>query len=136
MSKLYVRIYGLDRDVPEADRITLVKSIFAPLIELTDEQVQLIPDREYGGYRNFNFVTCEEADVERLSTALDGTTTAEEGYELTVNEARPMEERKPFNRNDRGGSRGGFGGGSSRGGDRGPRRDSNGDGGGYQRRDY
>ena len=124
MSKLYVRIYGLDRDVPEADRITLVKNIFAPQIELEDKQVQLIIDREYGGYRNFCFVMCEEVDVARLSEAFDGITT-EDGYELTVNEARPMEERKPFNNNrsnssrggDRGGDRGGYRGGSQ-GGDR------------------
>ena len=119
MSKLYVRIYGLDRDVPEADRITLVKNIFAPQIELEDKQVQLIIDREYGGYRNFCFVMCEEVDVARLSEAFDGITT-EDGYELTVNEARPMEERKPFNNRSnpsRGGDRGGYRGGNQ-GGDR------------------
>jgi hypothetical protein len=122
MSKLYVRIYGLDRDVAPEERISIVKAIFAPHIELADDQVQLITDREYGGYRNFCFVMCEEADVARLSEALDQTTT-EDGYELTVNEARPMEDRKPMGRNDRGGSRGGFSRGGDRGGDRAPRRD-------------
>jgi hypothetical protein len=101
MSKLYVRIYGLDRNVSPEERISLVKNIFAPHIELQDDQIQLIQDRDYGGYRNFCFVICEEGDVARLSDALNETTT-EDGYELTVNEAKPLEDRKPFNK--RGGS--------------------------------
>jgi uncharacterized membrane protein YgcG len=112
MSKLFVRINGLDRNMPPAERVELIKKIFVSVYpEITDESVQLIADKEYGGYRNFCFVTCESDQVGPISEALDGQEV--EGYQLTVNEAEPPREKKPFDRNS---PRPSYGGGASRGG--------------------
>jgi hypothetical protein len=117
MSKLFVRIGGLDYSLTAEERVDLVKSIFQPHIELDDAAVLLITDKMHGGFRNFCFVTVDAEQVQPLTEALDNTTT-EEGYQLTVNEAEEKPERKPFNtrgpRNDsRGGSQGGsYGGGN------------------------
>ena len=113
MSKLFVRINGLDRNMQPAERVELIKKIFVSVHpDITDENVQLIADKEYGGYRNFCFVTCSEEQVAPMSDALDGQEV--EGYQLTVNEAEPPRERKPFDGN--GGGRPSYGGGASRGG--------------------
>ena len=86
----------------------------------TVTEANLITDRETGRARGFGFVTMssdEEANkaVEALNGAeLDGRT-------LTVNIAKPREER----------SGGGGGGGGSRGGSRGPRREYSGGRGRY-----
>jgi RNA recognition motif-containing protein len=64
-------------------------------------------DRETGRSRGFGFV---EVPEETMQAVIDALNNAEwEGRPLTVNEAKPRE--------DRGGGRGGFGGGN-----RGPRR--------------
>lgn len=74
------------------------------------QSVDLIMDRMTGRPRGFGFVTMESQDAARAAiTALHGK--AFDGRDLTVNEARPREERP----------RGG-GGGGGYGGDRGERR--------------
>ncbi len=146
MSKLFVRINGLDRNMPPAERVELIKKIFVSVFpEITDESVQLIADKEYGGYRNFCFVTCSDDQVGHISEALDGQEV--EGYQLTVNEAEPPREKKPFDRNaprpsyGGGASRGGSVGGASRGGYSNDRSSGNGGGsrggnGGYSSNRY
>ncbi len=83
--------------------------------ELTDLFVQhgnvdsakIITDKYTGKSRGFGFVEMpSEEEGKAAITALNGTQL--EGRALTVNQARPQE--------DRSGSRGGFGGGGSRGG--------------------
>jgi len=84
----------------------------------TVTRIQIIMDRETGRSRGFGFV--EMADgADNAITQLNGAEF--QGRTLTVNEARPREERGP-----RGGGGGGGGGG------RGPR--GGGGGGGYGRR--
>ena len=81
-------------------------------------------DRMSGRSRGFAFVTMSTADeAQKAIQALHGAQL--DGRELTVNVARPREERP---RNDRGGGGGG--------GDRGPRRDFGGGGGGGRRERY
>jgi cold-inducible RNA-binding protein len=76
-------------------------------------QVRIILDRETGRPRGFGFVTMgSEEDANKAIEALNGQNI--EGRPLTVNIARPREERP-------GG--GGGGGGGDRGGDRGDRGD-------------
>jgi len=63
---------------------------------------QVISDRESGRSKGFGFVEMEnDQEAQAAIDALNGK--PHEGRPLTVNEARPRE--------DRGGSRGGFGGG-------------------------
>jgi cold-inducible RNA-binding protein len=80
-----------------------IEELFAPYGSVTS--VNLITDRETGRLRGFGFVEMgTDAEAEAAIEALNGTDL--KGRTLTVNEARP--------RDDRGGGRrggGGFGGG-------------------------
>lgn len=77
----------------------------------TVESAQVITDRETGRSKGFGFV--EMASDAEAQAAIDGLNSHEhEGRTLTVNEARPREDRRG------GGGRGGYGGGG-----RGGRRD-------------
>ncbi|MFL5341033.1 MAG: RNA recognition motif domain-containing protein [Gemmataceae bacterium] len=84
----------------------------------TVTSTQIVKDRETGRSRGFGFVEMSDG-AEAAVTALNGAMF--QGRTLTVNEARPREER----RSGGGGGGGGYGGGG--GGGRGPR----GGGGGY-----
>ncbi len=76
---------------------------FAAHGEVTSARI--ITDRETGRSRGFGFVEMSDQEQAQAAiAALNGTTV--NGRELTVNEARPRE--------DRGGSRGGYGGGGGR----------------------
>jgi RNA recognition motif-containing protein len=75
--------------------------------------VSIITDRETGRSRGFAFVEMDGREAaEAAIQALNGAEL--DGRSLTVNEAKPREDRS--NRNVIGGSRGGSGGGRSRGG--------------------
>lgn len=124
MTKLFVRVAGLDRDITKEDRIAFIQDIFSPFVELSEDSIAIIPDKEFGGYRNFLFVEIEDEEVaNKAIEALDNSTT-EEGFGLIVNVAKPKEEgdRKP------GGfkPRGNFSSGGGR--SFGPRREGNGGG--------
>lgn len=83
-----------------------LRDLFSEHGQVTSTQV--ISDRETGRSRGFGFV--EMADgAEAAINAVNGTEF--QGRTLTVNEARPREERSGG-----GGGRGGYGGGGSRGG--------------------
>ena len=84
-----------------------LESVFAAHGEVTSARI--ITDRETGRSRGFGFVEMsDEAQAQAAIAALNGTNV--NGRDLTVNEAKPRE--------DRGGSRGGFGGGGGGGGGR------------------
>jgi RNA recognition motif-containing protein len=77
-----------------------LKATFAAHGDVTSARI--ITDRETGRSRGFGFV--EMSDQTQAQAAIAGLNgTSQNGRDLTVNEARPRE--------DRGGSRGGFGGG-------------------------
>ena len=79
-------------------------------------EVNLMMDRMTNRPRGFAFVTM--STPEDAAKAIEGMNGKEmDGRALTVNEARPREDRPPR----QGGGGGGYGGGG-RGGDRGPRR--------------
>jgi len=81
----------------------------------TVNDVDLIMDKFSGRPRGFGFVTMETKEgAEAAIAALNGKNV--DGRDLTVNEARPREERAPR-------SGGGGGGGYRGGGDRGDRRE-------------
>jgi RNA recognition motif-containing protein len=93
------------------------------------ESAQIINDRDTGRSKGFGFVEmANDAEAQAAIAALNGQ--QHEGRALTVNEARPREDR-PRGGGGGGGGRGGFGGGGGRGGDRGGR----GGGGGRDRGD-
>src|ERR1700692_3068914 len=83
------------------------------------QEVTLMQDRFTGKSRGFAFVTMRsDEEAQNAISKLNGH--AIEGRQLTVNEARPREQRAPG-----GGGRGGYGGGGGYGGRRGgggPRR--------------
>jgi RNA recognition motif-containing protein len=89
------------------------------------QQVDMIMDRMTGRPRGFGFVTMENKDdAQKAIEALHGKNV--DGRDLTVNEARPREERAPGGGGGGGGrgygGGGGGGGGRDRGGDRGGER--------------
>lgn len=81
----------------------------------------LVMDRETGRPRGFGFVEMNDAgQAQAAINALNGQNV--DGRDLTVNEARPREDRGGFGGGGggrSGGSRGGFGGGGGGGGGRG-----------------
>ncbi|NIP85315.1 MAG: RNA-binding protein [Planctomycetales bacterium] len=77
----------------------------------TVESAQVITDRDTGRSKGFGFV--EMSSDEEAQAAINGLNEKEhEGRPLTVNEARPREDRG----GRRGGGGGGYGGGGRRGG--------------------
>jgi RNA recognition motif-containing protein len=83
------------------------------------ESVNIITDRDTGRSKGFAFVEMSDEDAEKAIAQFNGTEV--NGRSVTVNEARPREERGGGrggyggNRGG-GGGRGGFGGGGGRGG--------------------
>jgi RNA recognition motif-containing protein len=75
----------------------------------TVQSAQVIMDRDSGRSKGFGFVEMDgEAEAQAAIAALNGKET--DGRTLTVNEARPREERGG-GRGGHGGGRGGYGGG-------------------------
>lgn len=93
----------------------------------TVSRVDLMMDRMSGKSRGFAFVTMDSPEAAQAAIgAMNGAQL--DGRTLTVNEARPREERPPGGggggfRGGGGGGGGYGGGGRSGGGDRGPRRE-------------
>ena len=75
------------------------------------DSVNVITDRDTGRSKGFAFVEMSGEDAEKAIGQLNGTEV--NGRTLTVNEARPREERSG-NRGGYGGGRGGYGGGRGR----------------------
>ncbi len=104
--KLYVGnlSYGVDSSALE--------QMFAP--HGTVESAEVISDRDTGRSKGFGFVEMSsDAEAQAAIAALNGQ--QHEGRALTVNEAKPREDR-PRGGGGGGGGRGGFGGGGGRGG--------------------
>ncbi len=99
-SKLFVG--NLSFDVTEND----LQDLFATFGPVTD--VNLMTDRSTGRSRGFAFVTM--ATPEGAQAAIQGTAGKDlKGRSLTVNEARPREERSGGGGGGGGGGRGGYG---------------------------
>jgi RNA recognition motif-containing protein len=75
----------------------------------------VIKDKFSGRSKGFGFVEMEEAEANEAIEMWNGKEL--DGRNITVNEARPMEDRPPRRDNfSRGGNRGGFGGNNGNGG--------------------
>lgn len=104
-----------------------VRELFAQYGTVTD--ISLPTDRETGRPRGFAFVTMETKEgMEAAMRALEGQEW--QGRALTVNEARPREDRPAFGGGGGGGARKGGGGGYGGGGGGGGRDRKGGGGGG------
>src|SRR5512133_2215529 len=115
--KLYIG--NLSFDVTSADLEQLLGQ------HGTVESAQVIQDKMTGRSKGFGFVEMSnDAEAQAAIAALNGKEN--NGRPLTVNEARPREERPGGG----GGGRGGFGGGGGRGGSGGGGRGGYGGGGG------
>src|SRR6516162_5179699 len=98
--KLYVGNLSFDVDSSELQRM------FEPFG--TVQSAQVVTDRETGRSRGFGFVEMgSDQEAQAAIEALAGRQAS--GRSLTVNEAKPREDRG-------GGGRGGYGGGGGRGG--------------------
>lgn len=91
-----------------------VRALFAEYGDI--QSLSMINDRDTGRFRGFAFVEMEDSAANAAINALNGKDL--DGRELTVNEARPREERPSGGGGYRGG---GGGGGGRRGGDYGNR---------------
>jgi len=98
------RIYvgNLSYQTTEGDLSTLFEQVGQV------DSVNIITDRDTGRSKGFAFVEMSGEDADKAITQLNGTEIG--GRALTVNEARPREERSG------GGGRGGYGGGRNSGG--------------------
>ena len=118
-TKMYVG--NLPFSASDAD----LRDLFSTYGAVTD--VHLPMDRESGRPRGFAFVSMDTPEA--MNAAIQGLHGQEwQGRALTINEARPREERRPFSGG--GGGRGGYGGGGGGGGGRGDRGGYGGGGGG------
>ena len=98
----------------------------------TVQSAEVIQDRESGGSKGFGFVQMgSDEEAQAVIAALNGQ--EHDGRSLTVNEAKPREERPRGGGG--GGGGGGYGGGGGGGGGRGDRRGGGGGGGGRDRGD-
>src|SRR5215216_364380 len=98
--KLYVGNLSYDVDS------SALEQMFAP--HGTVESAQVISDRDTGRSKGFGFVEMStEAEAQAAITAMNGADS--NGRALTVNEAKPREERPRGGGG--GGGRGGYGGG-------------------------
>lgn len=103
-AKLYVG--NLPYSVGDAD----LEAMFAP--HGTVQSAQVIMDRDTGRSKGFGFVEMGSSqEAQAAITAMNGKEL--EGRKLTVNEARPREERRPGGGGG-GGGRGGYGGGGGK----------------------
>ena len=121
-TKLYVG--NLSFDTTELD----LQDLFAEAGQV--QEVALMQDKFTGKSRGFAFVTMSSADEAQKAISLFHGKNVQ-GRPLTVNEARPREERSFGGGGGSRGGGGGYGGGGG-GGRGGPR--GGGGGGGYQRR--
>ena len=101
---LFVRAFnpGMDED----QRRNLITELFKDFVNLESADINLIPNREYGGWKNFCFVKVPGSLVNDIVEALNGK-GLDDGTELVVNVAQPKEERPQGDRASSGGSRGG-----------------------------
>ena len=111
-TKMYVG--NLSYDSTDSD----IRELFEAHGNVSD--VFIVKDRESGRPRGFAFVSMETP--EEMNAAIEGLNGAEfAGRVLTINEARPREERPQGGGYGGGGDRGGYKRGGGRGGDRGGR---------------
>ena len=104
-AKLYVG--NLAYSVSDAD----LETMFAPYGSVKSAQV--IMDRDTGRSKGFGFVEMgSNEEAQAAITAMNGKEM--DGRKLTVNEARPREERRPGGGGGGGGGRGGYGGGGGK----------------------
>ena len=104
-AKLYVG--NLAYGVTDAD----LEAMFAP--HGTVQSAQVIMDRDTGRSKGFGFVEMGSSqEAQAAITAMNGKEV--DGRKLTVNEARPREERRPGGGGGGGGGRGGYGGGGGK----------------------
>ena len=93
-----------------------VRSLFSDYGVVTD--IHLPMDRDSGRPRGFAFVTMDSSSA--MEAAINGLNGKDYGgRNLTINEARPKEDRPAYGGGGGGGGRGGYGGKSGGGGGRG-----------------
>jgi hypothetical protein len=99
MSKISLKIEGLDRTINQSSFIALIKAIFAKMIKLDTTSIQLNPDTKYGGYQNIANIFMTNSKIEELIRSLNNTKF--KGYKVQLQEIKLDDKkrkmRKHFN---------------------------------------
>lgn len=93
--KMFLRLNGFNNNIGKQQYVSLVQDILTnqAQVEVDPESIYIVEDKEYGGFRNFCFVTFSNlSDLNKAISAIDGSVT-EDGLELSANQARPREDR-------------------------------------------
>ncbi len=99
MSKISLKIEGLDKNINRSSFIALIAAIFAKTINLDTTTIQLNPDTQYGGYQNIVSIFMHETKIDELINKLNNTKF--KGYKLELQQVklddRKRKTRKHFN---------------------------------------
>jgi RNA recognition motif-containing protein len=115
MVELFIHITGIDGNMSKEERVSFLQEMFEGLYEISEDKIQLIVNRDFGGFKQFMFAKIDtQENADKIIAALNETEF--QGHQIVVNIAQPREDRPRtggFGGGNRGGnSRGGFGGGS------------------------
>jgi hypothetical protein len=99
MSKISLKIEGLDRSINQSTFIALIKAIFAKMIKLDTTSIQLNPDTKFGGYQNIVSIFMHKTKIDELISTLHNTKF--KGYKVKLQEVKLDDKkrrmRKHFN---------------------------------------
>lgn len=100
---LFFRIGKLDTNIEETDYKSLIIDLFYTYanLDIDPEQIKLVVNHEYGGYKSFSFVTMnEDVNVDAVISNLDGKVTPE-GFEIVVSVAEDKPRPARFSNQDK-----------------------------------
>lgn len=99
MNKLFFRVGNFRTNtIDEVEYKSFIINIFQEHcdLDIAPDSIKLIENRDYGGYKNFSFITLPEGtDVRAVIQAIDRRVTSE-GYELATSEAQDRKQDGGF----------------------------------------
>ena len=126
-TRLFVHVF--EPSMTKEERFELIIESFGPFCQLTEENIILIKDKAFGGYKNYCFVEVDSESAEKIMEEFSKPT--EDGLQWSISIAKPKEEGDTSG--DRRSGGGGYNNGGSQGGGRGY---NNNNAGGYNSKRY